>query len=39
MPRSYRNIKMYENEILALRTKGKTRKEITIFEQKQNWFR
>ena len=28
MPRSYRHIKDYENEILELREQGKTRKEI-----------
>ena len=28
MPRSYRHIKEYENEILELRKQGKTRKEI-----------
>jgi len=28
MPRSYRNIKMYENEILEMRSKGMTKREI-----------
>ena len=28
MPRSYRNIKMYEEEILEMRSKGMTKREI-----------